>query len=55
MGGERPPAARNRATGRRLGRSLDVRVLALYAIEDGAVTEIWFTPLAPAAFEAFWA
>jgi ketosteroid isomerase-like protein len=55
LDGEHHAAALYRATGERLGRSLDIRMLALYAIEDGAVSEIWFTPLAHSAFEAFWA
>jgi uncharacterized protein len=44
-----------RATGERLGRSIDIDQLLLFTIRDGLVTEVLALPSDPAAFEAFWA
>jgi ketosteroid isomerase-like protein len=54
LGGEHHAAVVYRGTASRLGRELDLRHVALYAIEDGRVTEIWFTPLDQDVFDAFW-
>lgn len=55
MGGDGHASVLYRATGAREGRKLDVRHLALYAIDAGHITEIWFVPLDQPAFDAFWA
>jgi ketosteroid isomerase-like protein len=43
-----------RATGRRLGRELDIEQLLLITLRDGCWQEILALPTDPAAFEAFW-
>ncbi|HEY6780871.1 MAG TPA: nuclear transport factor 2 family protein [Thermoleophilaceae bacterium] len=55
MTSERHATALFRATGSRGGRQLDLRHLALYAIADSAVHEVWIAPLDQEAFDAFWA
>jgi ketosteroid isomerase-like protein len=44
-----------RATGRRLGRELDIDQVLLITLHDGRWQEIVALPTDPAAFEAFWA
>jgi ketosteroid isomerase-like protein len=44
-----------RATGRRLGRALDIDQVLLVTLRDGVWQEIVAVPTDPAAFEAFWA
>jgi ketosteroid isomerase-like protein len=44
-----------RATGRRLGRELDIDQALLITFRDGLWQEITAVPTDPAAFEAFWA
>jgi uncharacterized protein len=44
-----------RATGRRLGRELDIDQVLLITLSDGRWHEIVALPTDPAAFEAFWA
>ena len=44
-----------RATGRRLGRTLDIDQALLIALSGGRWQEIAAVPTDPAAFEAFWA
>lgn len=48
-------AALYRASGERLGRSLDLDQLLLFRIVDGRVWEVLALPSDPAAFDAFWA
>ena len=44
-----------RATGRRLGRELDIEQALLIALTDGRWHEVLALPTDPQAFEAFWA
>jgi ketosteroid isomerase-like protein len=44
-----------RATGRRLGRELDIDQVLLISLRDGRWQEILALPTDPQAFEAFWA
>ena len=44
-----------RATGRRLGRELDIDQALLIGLRDGRWHEILALPTDPQAFEAFWA
>ena len=44
-----------RATGRRLGRELDIDQVLLITFRDGLWQEITAVPTDPAAFAAFWA
>ena len=44
-----------RATGRRLGRELDIDQVLLITLRDGRWHEILALPTDPVAFEAFWA
>lgn len=55
MASDRHAAVLYRATGTRAGRRLDLRHLALYAIERARITEVWFTPMDQAVFDRFWA
>jgi uncharacterized protein len=48
-------AALYRASGERLGRTLDLDQVLLFRIEGGLVREVLALPADPAAFEAFWA
>jgi len=43
-----------RATGRRLGRELDIEQVLLITLRDGRWHEILALPADPAAFAAFW-
>jgi uncharacterized protein len=43
-----------RGTGSRLGRSLDLRHLALYDIADGKISAVRVAPLDQTAFDEFW-
>jgi ketosteroid isomerase-like protein len=43
-----------RASGRRLGRELDIDQLLLITLRDGCWQEVVALPTDPAAFEAFW-
>jgi ketosteroid isomerase-like protein len=54
LGGETHAAAVYRGRATRDGRSLDLRHIALYRIEHGRITKIWFTPLDQTAFDRFW-
>ena len=44
-----------RASGRRLGRELDIEQVLLIALRDGRWHEVLALPTDPPAFEAFWA
>jgi uncharacterized protein len=44
-----------RATGRRLGRELDIDQVLLIGLRDGRWHEVLALPTDPQAFEAFWA
>ena len=44
-----------RATGRRLGRAIDIDQVLLITLRDGRWQEVVAVPTDPAAFEAFWA
>jgi ketosteroid isomerase-like protein len=52
---DRHAVAVYRASGRRLGRELDIDQVLLIAHRDGIWTEITAIPSDPPAFEAFWA
>jgi uncharacterized protein len=52
---DRHAVAVYRASGRRLGRQLDIDQVLLIAHRDGIWTEITAIPSDPPAFEAFWA
>lgn len=54
LGGDGHAAVVYRGTAERAGRRLDLRHLALYAVRDGRIAEIWFTPLDQATFDEFW-
>ena len=43
-----------RATGRRLGRELDIDQLLIITLRDGRWQDVLALPTDPAAFEAFW-
>jgi ketosteroid isomerase-like protein len=54
LGGDDHAAVVYRGRATRGDRTLDLRHVALYRIERGQVSEIWFTPLDQAAFDRFW-
>ena len=54
IGGEQVVAALYPATGRRLGRELDIDQLLVFRYRDGVWAEVLAVPLDPDAFDAFW-
>jgi hypothetical protein len=54
MASDRHVTVLYRASGSRAGRLLDLRHLALYAIENDRIGEVWFMPMDQYAFDDFW-